>query len=490
MGSLELLGEDELERVLEHWNETAEDLGPPLCIHRGFERQVRLTPEATALRFGDDRLSFAELNRRANRLARSLRQRGVGRDEIVAVSMDRSFEMMIALVATLKAGGAYLPIDPDYPAARRQAMLQDAEPQVMLDATTFAEIAAESREVREVDLPEGDDPSQLAYVIYTSGSTGQPKGVMIEHAAVHNRLTWMQRTYELGAADRVLQKTPTSFDVSVWELFWPLLTGAELVLAAPGGHKDPGYLAELIEQAQITVMHFVPSMLRAFVDHADLERCGSLRQVVCSGEALPADLQDTFLERLDCHLDNLYGPTEATVDVTRHRCRSGERVPIGRPIANTRCLVLDRRLRPTPLGAIGELHLGGVQLARGYLRRPELTAERFVTDPTHPTERLYKTGDLARYTETGELLFVGRRDHQVKVRGFESSSARSKRRSSTSTKCARRWLSPIGATIERPSWHTSSRHLAPTSGRCSRASAPACPTTWCRPTGCSSTLSR
>ncbi|HEY4595936.1 MAG TPA: amino acid adenylation domain-containing protein, partial [Thermoanaerobaculia bacterium] len=274
---------------------------------------------------------------------------------------------------------------------------------------------------------QGDEvsPESLAYVIFTSGSTGRPKGVMNSHRGIVNRLLWMQETYGLGPQDRVLQKTPFSFDVSVWEFFWPLLAGARLVIARPGGHQDPAYLARLIAAEGITTVHFVPSMLQAFLEEPAAAGCTCLRRVIASGEALPAELRDRFFQRLPAgvELHNLYGPTEAAVDVTFEPCaprRAGAGVAIGRPLANTRIHILDREMRPVPVGVAGELCIGGVQVARGYLSRPELTAERFVPDSRgeEPGRRLYKTGDLARHLPDGRIEYLGRLDHQVKVRGF------------------------------------------------------------------------
>ena len=264
----------------------------------------------------------------------------------------------------------------------------------------------------------------LAYMIYTSGSTGLPKGAMNTHEGIVNRLLWMQEAYGLTPSDRVLQKTPFSFDVSVWEFFWPLLTGAKLVLARPGGHKDGAYLAELIGREKITTLHFVPSMLSAFLEQAGLESsCASLKRVICSGEALSYELQQRFFSRLPAELHNLYGPTEAAVDVTYWACERQSRlrtVPIGRPIANTQIHILDGHLQPVPIGVAGELHIGGMGLARGYHRRPELTAEKFIADPfgREAGARLYKTGDLARYLADGAIEYLGRMDHQVKMRGY------------------------------------------------------------------------
>ena len=264
-------------------------------------------------------------------------------------------------------------------------------------------------------------PENLVYVIYTSGSTGRPKGTMNTHAGLFNRLLWMQTEYQLTDADRVLQKTPYSFDVSVWEFFWPLISGARLVVAQPGGHQDPRYLVNTIQEHQITTLHFVPSMLQAFVDEKNVEQCQSVRQVISSGEALPFELQERFFERLNAKLHNLYGPTEASIDVTAWECQPGvgaRSVPIGQPIANTQIYLLDEMLQPVPIGVAGELHIGGAGVGRGYLNRPDLTAEKFIPDPYAEGQRLYKTGDLARYEAEGNLVFVGRADAQVKLRGF------------------------------------------------------------------------
>ncbi|MER6363211.1 amino acid adenylation domain-containing protein [Kitasatospora sp. NPDC001527] len=435
--ALELLTEGERRRVVEEFNATARRWPAGAgWIHQAFEERARLTPRAPALRFEGRSVGYRELDRRANRLAHRLRGLGVGRDVVVGVGLERSPELVVALLAVLKAGGAYLPLDPELPPARLEHMVRDARVPVLLTRRALLGrlpvVAAEALCVEEFEAAPGGEPDtapdvevggeDLAYVIYTSGSTGAPKGVMNVHAAIRNRLLWMQDAYRLDAEDRVLQKTPFSFDVSVWEFFWPLATGATLVLARPGGHRDPGYLARTIREERVTTVHFVPSMLQAFL-REEVEECTSLRRVVCSGEALPRDLQDRFLARCGARLYNLYGPTEAAVDVTHWTCRPEadprRPVPIGRPIANTRIHVLDGALQPVPVGVPGELHIGGRGLARGYLNRPELTAERFVPDPfdPDPAARLYRTGDLARYREDGALEFLGRLDHQVKLRG-------------------------------------------------------------------------
>ena len=433
---------------LRAWNQTARpyDLSRPL--HAWVEAQVAQTPTAPALLADGVPLSYAALNARANQLAHLLRARGVGPDTLVAVALDRSSELVISLLAILKAGGAYLPLDPAAPPARWRFMLDDAQPVALLTARgrwtpetgagatappplpagpwPVVDLTADSATLAR--QPTADPaplagPSHLAYCLYTSGSTGQPKGALLEHRAIVNRLLWMQETYRLTPADRVLQKTPASFDVSVWEFFWPLMTGATLVVAPPGAHQDPAALAALIQQAQVTTLHFVPSMLAVFLDDPRVARCTSLRQVFCSGEALPADLAQRCQARLpQAALHNLYGPTEAAVDVSAWPCSGAEAagggVPIGRPVANTQLWVRDRHGQVQPVGVPGELVIGGVQVGRGYLNRPALTAERFVAgDGLLAGARLYRTGDRCRWRADGALEFLGRLDGQVKLRG-------------------------------------------------------------------------
>ncbi|MEL5246185.1 amino acid adenylation domain-containing protein [Serratia nevei] len=433
--SLAVVPEAERELLLHGWNRTERDYPLDQTLAALFEQQVRRTPNATALVSGAESLSYAQLNARANRLAHALIARGVGPDSRVAVCAERGLNMVTALFGILKAGGAYVPLDPAYPGERLQYILQDADPVLLLaDAAGRAALGepATPQLALEAALPEtlsAENPapraqaSHLAYVIYTSGSTGKPKGAMNEHRGVVNRLVWMQEAYGLTAADTVLQKTPFGFDVSVWEFFWPLMVGARLVMAKPEGHKDPDYLSRAIEQYGVTTLHFVPSMLQSFLaDGQAATRCGQVVRVMCSGEALPAALVAEFYRRLpQAELHNLYGPTEAAVDVTAWHCsREAERVsvPIGRPIANTRIYLLDERGQPVPLGAVGELYIGGVQVARGYLHRPELTAERFLSDPFAPGGRMYRTGDVARYLANGDIEYLGRNDQQVKIRGF------------------------------------------------------------------------
>ncbi|MEU1369949.1 amino acid adenylation domain-containing protein [Streptomyces sp. NPDC005803] len=417
--------------VVEQFNRTDHAL-PPTTLIGPIEAQVARTPDATALVYGDVSLTYAELNTRANRLARHLRTLGARPGAVVAVAVPRSVELIVSLLAVLKAGAAYLPLDPDYPAERITYMLRDAAPVCVVTdrADRLADDAATARVVLDgldvsgypwCDPSRPLTPSHPAYVIYTSGSTGRPKGVVVSHGAIDNRLRWMQDAYGLTADDRVLQKTPSSFDVSVWEFFWPLREGAALVVAEPGGHKDPAYLARLMRERAVTTCHFVPSMLQVFLAEADPGAGTGLRRVFCSGEALPRETAHAFGRGLaHVGLHNLYGPTEAAVDVTFHACVAHETgpVPIGQPVWNTRLYVLDAALRPCPPGVPGELYLAGRQLADGYLNRPELTAARFVADPFGPPgRRMYRTGDLARWTEQGEVEYLGRTDHQVKLRG-------------------------------------------------------------------------
>ena len=437
LSRLALMDKAEREDILKGFNETARDYPRDATLQSLFEAQVAKTPDAPALIFGETALTYRELNARANRLAHHLRRLGVGPDVLVGVYMERSVEMVVALYGVIKAGGAYVPIDPEYPADRVGFMLEDCVPPVVLtqahlraalgelDATVIALDEAETLLEGEPDTnPEPTaGPAHLAYVIFTSGSTGRPKGAMNEHRGICNRLLWMQDEYGLTAEDRVAQKTPYSFDVSVWEFFWPLQTGAALIMAEPGGHRDPGYLVDTIIAHQITTLHFVPSMLQLFLEEPRVPDCASLKRVICSGEALPHELQERFFARLDCELHNLYGPTEAAVDVTYWACRRDDRlsvVPIGRPVANTQIYILDEHLQPVPAQVAGELHIGGVQVARGYLNRPELDAERFIADPfaDDAAAKLYKTGDLARFGPDGVIEYLGRIDHQVKLRGF------------------------------------------------------------------------
>ncbi len=424
--------------VVEEWNQTSVDYPLEQCLHTLIETQVEQSPDAIAVVFEQEQLTYRELNMRANQLAHHLQTFGVGPDVLVGVCMERSLDLVVALLGILKAGGAYVPLDPSSPKERLAFMLEDVQTPVLLTQqrlitsfpahsatmicldTAWEQIANEANTNPVCNV----SAQNLSYTIYTSGSTGKPKGAMNTHRGLVNRLLWMQQEYHLTSADRVLQKTPFTFDVSVWEFFWPLLTGATLVVARPGGHQDACYIAALIVEQHITTLHFVPSMLHMFLQEPNLpEQTRSIKRVICSGEALPFELQERFFARIDAELHNLYGPTEASIDVTSWRCQRESKlrvVPIGRPIANTHIYLLDPSMRPVPIGVSGELYIGGVGVARGYLNRDELTQERFIADPfsPHSDARLYRTGDLARYRPDGAIEYLGRIDHQVKIRGL------------------------------------------------------------------------
>jgi len=437
LSELPMLSPERLHQLTKAWNKTEKGYTGADTLHGLLEEQVLRTPDAVALVSEELTLSYLELNQRANRLAHVLIGQGVRPGTAVGICSERSADMVIGLLAVLKAGGAYLPLDPDYPKERLTAMLEDAQASLILAQSRFithlpahfrAGIITLQPDCLPVTGVAGDNPgisvggAALAYVLFTSGSTGRPKGVGIPHAGVRNRLLWMQERFGLDGGDAVLQKTPYTFDVSVWEFFWPLLAGARLVMLEPGAHKEPERLTAAIRQHGITTIHFVPSMLSAFLEADSLHLCRSLRRVICSGEALTAELQQRFFAQSGAELHNLYGPTEASIDVTAWSCRrdrNPQTVPIGRPIANTRIYLLDNHLNPVPVNVAGELYIAGVQLARGYLNRPDLTAERFLPDPFDKAGgRLYKTGDLARYREDGNIDYLGRSDHQVKLRGF------------------------------------------------------------------------
>ena len=440
VSQLPLLTEEE-RRQQAAWNQTEVVYDAPACLHEMVAATVARTPHAVAVTCDDRELTYAELDRRANGLAHRLRQLGVGPEIVVPVLLDRSEDLVVAVLGVLKAGGAFMPLDSAQPAQRMAAMLDDV-PDAPVCVTHQSNLAhlppgfTGHRLCLDVpSAPSGEDTAapicettsaNLAYVIHTSGSTGKPKGTLNTHAGIRNRLLWMQDAYRLTGDDRVLHKTPVSFDPSVWELFWPLIIGARVVIAKPEGHKDAAYLVRTIVEQGVTTMHFVPSMLRRFLAEPGVAACTALRQVFCSGEALPYDLRDHFLATLDAELYNLYGPTEAAIDVTGFHCQRGESgtlVPIGRPIANIRTHILDAHMQPVPVGVPGELYIGGVGVGRGYLNRPDLTAAVFVADPFggdagDPGQRLYRTGDLTRYLPDGNIDYLGRIDFQVKIHGF------------------------------------------------------------------------
>ncbi|MEU4345754.1 amino acid adenylation domain-containing protein, partial [Nocardia sp. NPDC023852] len=460
VGDIALLDERETEQALRGWNDTTQIVDTGATLVSMFAEQAASTPEAAALTFEGTSLAhpspdhhpsssryatltYSEFAARVRRLARHLIALGVGPETMVALGMRRSIDLVVGIYAVVEAGAAYVPLDPDHPAERVRHVLDTADPVCALTTsrdgfdvdtdTTVIEIdqldlsAYSDDPVTDVERIMPLRPSNTAYVIFTSGSTGRPKGVAVSHAAIVNRLVWMQTEYGLGPFDVVLQKTPATFDVSVWEFFWPMQVGARLVVAKPDGHRDPAYLAQVIVEEQVTTVHFVPSMLSVFVADDRVRECTSLRNVFASGEALPAVTAQRLLAMTPAWLHNLYGPTEAAVDVTYHEVTETDTVsvPIGSPVFNTQVYVLDARLRPVPVGVAGELYLAGAQLARGYVARADLTADRFVANPFagigsggEGGARMYRTGDLVTWTANGELEYLGRTDFQVKLRGL------------------------------------------------------------------------
>ncbi len=439
LSEVELLTEAERQQILLDFNNTKADYPMDKTIHQLFEEQVVRTPDNIAVVYEDKSLTYRELNQSANQLAQLLRQKGVNRDSIVGLMIERSLEMEIGILAILKAGGAYLPISPDYPEDRIKYMLEDSEAKVLLAQNRFMDkVDFECRiNLEDISIYQGintnpgyvSTPRDLAYVIYTSGSTGKPKGVMIEHYSVINRINWMQKKYPLDSTDVILQKTNFTFDVSVWELFWWFFAGARVCFLISGGEKDPEAITYAIEKNKVTTMHFVPSMLSVFLDYIDgtieQKRLASLRQVFASGEALNLHQVEDFNHKLwstnDTKLVNLYGPTEATVDVSYFDCSKGvslKVVPIGKPIDNIELYVVNKDNNLMPIGVTGELCIAGIGLARGYLNRSELTAERFVNNPFKSGTRMYRTGDLARWLPDGNIEYLGRIDNQVKIRGY------------------------------------------------------------------------
>jgi amino acid adenylation domain-containing protein len=403
-----------------------------VCIHQLFETQVERTPDAIAIQFKDQVLTYKQLNQKANQLAHTLQSLGVGAEVLVGVYLERSLELIVSLLAILKAGGAYVPLDPTYPVDRIAFILSDTQVPVILTHSALADgLGSETAIVVCVDQVSQSNlenpvcriaPENLMYVIYTSGSTGHPKGVMITHANIHNQLNWRQQTFKLMPCDRLLQTISFSFDPSVWQIFWTLCFGAQLILPTREEQQDSAAWVRAIREQNITSIALVPSMLRVLLEEKGSDRLPTLKQVFCGGEGLPLELQTRFYERLpNAVLYNLYGPTEAAIDATFWTCKpeeSGAIAPIGQPITNAQIYILNSDLQPVEEGEAGELHIGGLGLARGYFNRPELTAEKFIPHPFSPDSRLYKSGDLARYLPDGNIEFLGRLDHQVKVRGF------------------------------------------------------------------------
>jgi amino acid adenylation domain-containing protein len=411
-----------------------------LCIHEMFEQQVEKSPDSVALVFENTQLTYRQLNNLANQLAHHLRGLGIGGDVLVGLCLERSIEMIIGMLGILKAGGAYVPLDPTYPSERLAFILADTQTSIILTTKPLVSslpshgaqvICLDSDWQGVIDQQSQENPKNevtndnLIYVIYTSGSTGQPKGVMIPHRGIRNLVDWRQTTFGLTSTDKVLQTIPFSFDPSVWQIFWTLCYGGQLVMALPGGHQDTAYLVKMIVEQQITIIGLVPSLLHVFLEEKGIEECKHLRHVTCGGEALSIELIERFFAKLnlDNVLHNCYGPTETSVDAIFWTCQRQSnyaKAPIGRPIANFEIYILDENLQPVPVGESGELHIGGIGLARGYLNRPELTREKFIPHPRNAESGmyLYKTGDLARCLSDGNIEFLGRIDHQVKIRGF------------------------------------------------------------------------
>jgi len=436
ISAIPMLSEPERKLILEQWNSTKRDYPLEKLLHELFEDQVIKTPQNIAVVLENYQITFQDLNRRSNQLAHKLRKLGVGPDIPVAICLERSIEMIVSLLGVLKAGGAYVPFEPTYPEERLSFMFDDTKPPVFITHKNLAPVLQtktyghtlyvdnwEQFEGESSDNPLNCTSSKnLAYIIYTSGSTGQPKGVMIPHSGICNRLYWMQEEYKIKQSDHILQKTPFSFDVSLWELFLPLITGSKMILAAPGGHKDNAYLLNLITKESVSILHFVPSMLQAFLEEPNLNAISSIRHLFCSGETLPLHLEKLFYTKMNSRLHNLYGPTEASVDVTNWECSQDNKrpsVPIGCPISNTQIYILNNSLAPVPIGVTGELYITGKGLSLGYCNNPSLSEQMFIPNPFSdiPGDRLYKTGDMARWFSDGNIEYRGRRDSQIQFHG-------------------------------------------------------------------------
>jgi amino acid adenylation domain-containing protein len=434
---IDLILASDRQTIMRRWDEVNRDYDlEHQSLHGLIEKAVDRYPDNVAIIADNTSLTYKQLDEQANRLAHYLIAQGVGAESLVPLMMERSLEMVVAINAVLKAGGAYLPLDPEHPAERIDYILQEAGACIVLTQTAFVSRlpdtvkimavneAAELLAAQPTTRPQVSiKPQQLAYVIYTSGSTGKPKGVMNEHQAICSQMMWMDEVYALQPNDSVVQKTPYTFDVSLWELFLPLMSGSLLVMAKPDGHKEASYLIDLVNQHKITHIHFVPSMLYLFLQEANQQRCPSLRRFILSGEAVTKDLEQRFTKAFaDVECWNLYGPTEAAVHATSWLCCQGDSlntVPIGRPVSNTRLYVVDENLKLQPPGVPGELLIAGVQVARGYVNRPDLTEQRFIADPfVAGAGRVYRTGDLVRLRDDGVIEYIGRNDFQVKVRGL------------------------------------------------------------------------
>lgn len=437
LSELSLITKTEIEKI-EAWNDTTVLFDPNETLLSKFEAQTSKSPNATALVFGKEHYTYCALNEKANQVALFLIQKGVKPNDIVAISLERSFEMMVYIYGILKAGAAYLPLDTKMPVERLRFIANDAAFKLLffnhdnlklgdlhqVDCYNVKQIENEILSLGTLKPEVVTSPENLAYVIYTSGSTGEPKGVKCLHKGICNRLNWMNNDYPITENDTLLQKTLITFDVSLWELFWPLQVGAKLVIEIPEGHKDPDQLIQTIRRNKVSAIHFVPSMLNVFIDALNVEDCTSLNRLFCSGEALPVGTVERAYEKLNhIKIYNLYGPTEASVDVTSWHCKKNglnEGIAIGYPVANTKIHIVDEQLNLVPIGMKGELCIGGVQVASGYLNREKLTDERFINDifSALPGAKMYKTGDVARYRPDGAIEYLGRMDNQIKLRGI------------------------------------------------------------------------
>ncbi len=434
--NINLITESEVSRITA-WNATTVAYPENETLLSKFEEQVVKTPNEVALLFKEELLSYKALDERSNQVAHFLIQQGIQKNDIIALSLERSLEMMIYIYGIIKAGGAYLPIDINTPTERLNFIVKDAKVKALfynhnnieistLESANCFNLATIKSEVLSGAITKNQieiAPDDLAYVLYTSGSTGEPKGVKCHHKGICNRLNWMNNEYPITQNDTLLQKTPITFDVSLWELFWPLQVGARLVVEIPDGHKNPERLIDTIQRNKVTAIHFVPSMLNIFSQVESVENCKSLQRIFCSGEALSTSVVQQTYAKLDAEIHNLYGPTEASVDVTNWHCKKDElldEIPIGKPVANTQLYILDETLNLLPIGVIGELYIAGKQVADGYLNRERLTKERFVKDvfSSDPSATMYKTGDLARYRTDGVIEYHGRIDNQIKIRGL------------------------------------------------------------------------
>lgn len=443
---LKYASKEDLEKIRQ-FNSTDKEYPDNVTIQELIEETVAMYPDETAVICDQDKvlgplpMTYGQLNQKVNQLAHLLRAEGVGPEHVVGIMLERSFAMVIGILGIIKAGGAYLPLSPGNPPDRTRYMLEDSGAVILLvQKNTDDKISFLGKTINLEDpqIYEGpaqnpkvnNNPGDLAYVIYTSGSTGKPKGVMIEHRSVINRLNWMQNSYPINTDDVILQKTPYYFDVSVWELFWWAFRGAKLCFLMPGGEKLPLAIVETIKKHKVSVMHFVPSMLNVFLEYLDgkdsrvIANMASIRQIFASGEALtPSHVKkynDIFGRHTGAKLINLYGPTEATVDVTYFNCPTHDRfekIPIGKPIDNIKLHII-KNDRQTAIGETGELCIAGVGLARGYVNNPDLTREKFTDNPINPGERIYRTGDVARWLPDGNIEYLGREDHQVKIRGL------------------------------------------------------------------------